>query len=223
MRYLVRGFGILARNRHLWKYLVRPVLLSGLVFLAIVATGYVILVPRVADLLAGLGVPGWLSTGGATLLYAVLWLFLSGIVFLGIASLFSSLMWDGLSMEVERLEFGDPGGEPARWPVALGDIIRRGAFSLTVAALGIGCGWVLFGSVAVFLTGVLGLFDYTASAYLRRGISFPEQMARVGRCPGWAGFMLVAGVVTLIPFVNVLMLPAMVAGGTLMAAESERG
>ncbi|HTQ11030.1 MAG TPA: hypothetical protein VMI31_13225, partial [Fimbriimonadaceae bacterium] len=102
------------------------------------------------------------------------------------------------------------------------DGVARGSFALAVTLLSLCCGWLFFGVPAVLFAGFLGLHDYTSAAYLRRGVTFPAQMSPVGKLEGRFSFAIAAGLLTLIPLVNVLMLPCLVAGGTLMVVDAEK-
>jgi len=66
------------------------------------------------------------------------------------------------------------------------------------------------------LGGILSLFDFTAPYMLRRNLTFGKQWGHVFKLQGWFGFAVFGGIITLIPLVNILMLPVMVAGGTIM-------
>jgi uncharacterized protein involved in cysteine biosynthesis len=65
---------------------------------------------------------------------------------------------------------------------------------------------------------LIGLLDYTAPAFLRRGLTLGPQWARLrhGFDRDTAAFALVAGLLSLVPLVGVLLLPGLVAGGTLL-------
>jgi uncharacterized protein involved in cysteine biosynthesis len=53
-------------------------------------------------------------------------------------------------------------------------------------------------------------------------VTLGGQFGRVFRLRGWLTFLLLGGLLTLLPFINVLLLPVMVAAGTIMVAKSER-
>jgi hypothetical protein len=94
--------------------------------------------------------------------------------------------------------------------------------SLFIAFATILLGWLFFGIVGVVLAGWLGLLDYTSNAFARRGILIDRQFSSVRKLPGWGGFLVSAGVVALFPFLNVLLLPALVAGGTILCGKGWR-
>lgn len=218
MGFVVRGIGLVFGNRRYWPFVWKPMLACAGVFLAIVALGYWIFVPMLSSTL-GRWVDDRIAGGTATVAYAIIWWFLSGIVFVTIAGLLSSILWDRLSYEVERTVNPSPPKEDTNFAEWLADALPRAGFACLIFCGTLGCFWLL--PVAVVLASWLCLYDYTASAYLRRGISFARQFGRAFRCKGWPTFALACGLLTLLPFINVLVLPGLVAGGTLMVAESE--
>jgi uncharacterized protein involved in cysteine biosynthesis len=72
----------------------------------------------------------------------------------------------------------------------------------------------------VLVAGWVGVLDYTSPAFLRYNRTVGEQWPVGTKMKGWFGFQIGAGLLSLLPFVNVLMLPALVAGGTSMAVRS---
>jgi uncharacterized protein involved in cysteine biosynthesis len=195
---------------------------SAIVFVLAVALAWWLIVPQLIGWIELIPVVSAWSAGLGNLLFAFVLILFSGTLYLTLAGLLSSLLWDRLSVEVER----EAGFVPAQTKVGcattVGDTVVRGLFSFFIAVAAFGCGWLCFGVIALGLAGWLGLYDYSASAFLRRGVSFPGQFVRAPGLPGALGFALVSGLLTLIPLLNVLSLPALVAGGTLLVAESEK-
>lgn len=143
-------------------------------------------------------------------------------LYLGIAGILSSFLWEKLSVEIEKLECSLP--ETSTSPGVGGvvyDTAIRGALSLLIAILTLATGWLCFGAVGIFLAGFLGLLDYTSCAFARRGILIDRQFGHVRQLEGWRSFLVASGFVSLFPFVNVLMLPALVAGGTLLVGSKK--
>lgn len=219
MKFVLRGAAMVWGDRSMWRYVIVPMLWSALLYVAIVVGGYFLVVPLFERWLTQLGAGDYARAAGSAI-YAVLWLFLSGVVFLSVAGMMSSLFWDGLSRRIEEKAFGSAPEAKHRMAIVAADSMQRMVFSIFAAVFAVLLGWCFFGIVGVVLAGWLGLYDYTACAFLRRGVTFSKQMGMAFRCKGWAGFALVAGLLTLLPFVNVLMLPSLVAGGTLLCAES---
>lgn len=161
----------------------------------------------------------------ALILVQIAWIagavFLGGALFLALAALVSSWMWDGLSQRVERMAMGYVVDVGLSWPRVGLDALVRFAATIGLALLAYGCGLVTAGVGAVVFAGWAAALDVTSNAFLRRGVTFGAQGARLRRIPGWAPFALACGVIALIPFVNVLMLPVLVVAGTLKVARAD--
>jgi len=218
MRHFVDGIRLVATDRSLWSYIWRPLIWTAFAYLVVIAVGWLLLVPWVTGWVERWGIAGTVGWLGGTALYVVLLVFTSGPIFLALAGILSSLLWDKLGSEVEIREFGVAAEHKLTKTEWIGDTIFRGILSLIVATLTLLLGWMCFGIVAVFLAAWLGLMDYSAGSFLRRGIIYPTQNAHALSCPGWFGFSLLAGLLTLIPIANVLLFPGLVAGGTLLCA-----
>lgn len=221
MRHLLRGIQLTLFDRRFRPFVWKPMLASAFVFVAIVASGYALVVPRIQTWFER---TSWfpeplLPVFGA--LYVLAWAFLSGAVFLAIAGLVSSLLWERLSLEVERSEFGAAPSGQFGCAESLADSLARLPFSIGLAIMAMVFGWAVFGAVGIACAGLIGLSDFTANAYARRSLRFPGQFFRAVRLPGALGFAAACGLFALLPVVNVLLLPAMVAGGTLLVADSE--
>lgn len=217
MRFIVRGLRLVSSDRRLWPYIWKPMAAAGVIYVAILAIAYRLIVPAIEGVLRDRGLPEFFAAIGFWLLA----FFVSAMLYIGIAGVLSSLLWDKLSLEVERSVYGDAPVHDIGCAGNATDALGRGAFAiaLTILSLIFGC---LLPLLAVPIVGLLGLYDYTANAFLRRQVAFISQLREAHRCEGAFGFLLVAGVLTLFPILNLLMLPAMVAGGTLMVAESEK-
>jgi uncharacterized protein involved in cysteine biosynthesis len=133
------------------------------------------------------------------------------------------MLWEKLSLEVEFMTTGNRIETKLSTSKIVGDSVLRGSVALGVAMLSLCCGWTFFGIPAILLAGWMGLYDYTSSAYMRRGIVFADQPRQVRLLPGRFGFLVGSGLITLIPLLNVVMLPCLVAAGTLMVVEGEKG
>lgn len=218
MRHILEALRLFGQHRRLRRYAWQPLLGALLLWIALFAAGLwwvegevaalIHARNRIADLLVGAG-------------YAVVWYFVGTAVFLALAAILGSFAWDRLTGEVERLIAGEAAPEPS---IALrtADAAVRIVFTLGMAVLGLCCNVVpVVGGVLV--AGVVGLFDFTASAYLRRGVSLFGQFGRVFRLPGWFEFLVVSGVLSLVPVVNVLLLPVMAAAGAIMVIRGEPG
>lgn len=215
-----RGLRLIATNRSLWPFCWRPLMWAFAVYVGAGVLAWVLLVPRLVDWIGARGVGVRVTGVLGSILLAVLWIFLFSYALLLLIGLFSSLLWDGLSEEVERLAGGAP--EPVRLTFGARalDSLARLVLALVVGVLALGLSLFL-GPIAGWLAaGVLALLDCTAPAFLRRGRALPAQL---GRVIGWRGlpFVCIAGLLSLIPVANVLLLPGMVAGGTLLTRRLE--
>jgi uncharacterized protein involved in cysteine biosynthesis len=220
MGYVISGLGFIREHR-LGRYVWGPVLASLAIFVAVVVGGYMLLVPWLSGWLGGFGLAEGVGRLLAGAVYLVLWWFLAMTVFIGIVGLFSSFLWDRISIKVETVLRGEAA---ARGPGCAGqafDSALRIMFAALIGILALLVGCITLGIGSVLLVGLLGLNDFTASYHVRRGILLPRQFGRMFRYRGWFGYMLSAGLLTLVPIVNVFMFPALVAGGTMMCLDSE--
>lgn len=226
MRFILEGTALVFRTPRLWRFILQPLLIAALAFVFVTAGAYWLIVPPLNARIGSMIHPGQalgdllvFFTSG---LYFGLVVLASGLLFLTFASFFSSAMWSGLSKEVERMTTGEAVDTKLTFSAIVGDSVSRGMFAIGVTLLSLCCGWTFFGLPAIFFAGYLGLHDYTSAAFLRRGVTFPEQISYTRHLPRRFGFLLSAGLLTLIPVVNVIMLPCLVAGGTLMVLAKER-
>jgi uncharacterized protein involved in cysteine biosynthesis len=206
-------------NSRFHRYIWRPMLLSFAMFVGILTLGFIVFLPWIRGLAQHFGLSSAAGTFLALVLSLLLLWFFSVTVYLTLAGLMSSTMWTPLSHEVESaLRHDSPMGAPPFFA----DAIPRTIFSFVIcicALIGGFCGAL----PALFFAAWLSLYDYTSAYYARRGIAFPQQFPLVYQNRGWVSFALGCGLLTLIPFLNVIMLPALVAGATLMCVESDMG
>jgi uncharacterized protein involved in cysteine biosynthesis len=195
--------------------------IAAIVFIAITVLAYVWLTPVVQSWIESIGSLRAYSSLLGNLAFIVLWWFISSMLYVAIAGILSSFLWERLSVEIERMENTLPTPETK---IGCGGTIYdtsiRAFISLFVALSALLLGWLCFGVVGILLAGWLGLMDYTSCAFARRGILVDRQFNAVYKCPGWKSFLLGAGVIALFPFLNVLLLPGLVAGGTLLVGKS---
>lgn len=219
------GIALVLRTPRLWPLCVGPLLLALLAYALLgIGIGFLV-VPRLADWLrVERGSGGWwvMEFG-----FVILWLVLFSFVFTLLAGVFSGLIWDKLCRAVETILDGDsmtPPDAPLGWAAAMGDAIGRLLLNGTLALLALGLSLFLGPIPGVLAAALAGLLDTTAPAYLRRGVTLSAQWRRlIGRPDrGTLGFALVAGMLSLLPLVGVLLMPGLVAGGTLLARRRER-
>jgi uncharacterized protein involved in cysteine biosynthesis len=222
MGYVLEGFRMVFTDRRYWRYIVIPWVWSTLIFLAVVVLGYFLFVPAIQGWIDS-RVSGYEGTIRAvvSLAYAGIWFFIAGFVFLTITAITSSFLWEGLSQRVEEQITGNPAPKSSLATMRIvSDSVSRGVFAILIAILSLFCGWVVPIVAPVILAGWVGLLDYTSPAFLRYNRTIGQQWPVATKMKGWFGFQVASGLLTLVPLVNILMLPALVAGGTSMAVRS---
>ncbi|MBV6490346.1 MAG: EI24 domain-containing protein [Fimbriimonadaceae bacterium] len=222
MGFVVEGARIVLRNERLRRASVVPVVSASVVYVVLFLAGWIYFTPVFASLAEGWGVPQLTSQTLGMASFVIAWWFLSGLLFVSLAGAFSSLVWDAISQDTERAVGIDPPNPRLGFRALAWDFLLRVLFSLAVGIGAVIFGWCTMGIAGIALTGWAGLYNYTAPASMRRGILFPRQFSEAHSWNGWFGFALLSGIVALFPLVNVLLFPVFVAGGTLLAVQSER-
>lgn len=220
MRPFGQGLKILINNKDLWPFVWKPLLWAAIFYLLLLLIGIFYLVPIITDRIPS---PSWLSDWlrmGGTVLFIILWMMFSNAIFLALSAGFSSLLWDRLSTAVEKKAFGSAPNYPMGCITIVYDSLLRILFSLTAISLTF-CLSFLGPLIVILIAGMLSLFDFTCPAYLRRGYTFPHQVPKVLVAKNALSFNLICGFFSLIPFLFVLLIPAFVAGGTILCKESE--
>ena len=213
---LLRGFGYMSKNPKLWRYAWGPVILTVLLYVALLVVLQVSIRPLV-DNLAPDSVPilSSLPIVGGIVLF-LLWLVAANFVIIAISSLFSGLLWGKLSLTVENDLYGHaPDVRLGCLPQVKDMVLRLFQAAIAVVLL------IPFGWLGAVIAGFLGLVEFSAPAYARRGVLYPAQL-RVLRLRPALGFGIGSGLLSLIPFVFVLVMPALVVGATIMVRESEK-
>ena len=222
----LHGIWLVARTPRLWPLCFGPLLVALTVYVLLGVAGGLVIVPRLPG---WLGItPGgrewWLAGGLATVAFVVLWLFLFSFVFRLLAGLFFGVVWDRLSLAVENLSGGNaPPDARLGCGTLAGDSLSRLLLSGFLGVLALLGGFVLGPIPGLLAAAVVGLLDYTSPAYLRRGMTLGPQWARLLRRTDRAtvGFAFLAGLLSLLPLVGVLLTPGLIAGGTLLARRRE--
>ncbi len=218
------GLGFILRRPGLWPMAALPAALAVvLIFLGLVLG--VFIGPRVEARLAPApgSAPVWVELPVSLLLWTAT---LGSGVFLGlgIALVLTSPLLDQLSRQVEARARGRAGdsGRGLRWEA--GQAIRGSLYFLAAAPV-----VFLFGLVPIvgpFLSLAWGgravAFQMTDPALTRRGLGFRDKRRwhRAWRAES-VGFGLAGMVGLLVPFANLLLGPALVAGGTLLVLDLE--
>ncbi|MCZ6465151.1 MAG: EI24 domain-containing protein [Proteobacteria bacterium] len=243
-RLPLEGFGVLRRNRSLWALAAAPVGLS-LVSVA-VALGLVIeyaapihgFVSGWIPMLEAASWYEWLWVGPARIVLALLGtlLFLAAAglsLVLGflVAKLLSSPILDTLSERVERIVSGQPveAGTGLRGVLrdagaSMWNELRRLLFFVGVWAAIFALAAVVPGAQLLAAPAMIGFtilflpLDYAGYALDRRRVPFRSRRVWVvGNLPRMLGFGSSAFVTVLVPGLNFLLIPILVAAGTLLA------
>ena len=199
--------------------MVVPIAIGGALFIVAMIGGYLFIVPRLATWIAGWGVPSFISGMASFLLFATIWLVFSGAVFTALVGSVSPFLWDRLSLRIEEKVLGIPPDHTPSTIVVIGDGVARVVMSVVIAVVAVLLSCFTFGFIGILAAGLIGLFDFTAPAFLRRGMLLGDQARVMFRARGWSSYALGCGVISSIPIINVISLPALVAGGTLLCIE----
>lgn len=224
---ILHGTLLLWRNPRLWGLCVGPLFAAVFLYIALGIGGGMLLVPYLQQWAGKIG-PEWLGTVG----FVAVWIVLFPFLFTLLAGAFAGVIFEPLSLAVEKVVRGGSGTAatdaadvaPLSGGAAFRDTLARLALSVTLALLSFGLGFV-FGPVpGILAASVIGLLDYTSPIYARRGKTLgPQGRDLFGAFNArTVTFALAAGFVSLIPIVGVLMLPGMVAGGTLLVLGRDR-
>ncbi|MEQ1503130.1 MAG: EI24 domain-containing protein [Myxococcota bacterium] len=237
-RYALAGVKIVATRPRLWVYLVAPVVITLGMFLGMSVTAWGVISwglsfvwtpgPNASAWLAG----AWWFLALAAKLMAV------GTIGLGVyfaAGLIATPFNDRLSEHVETSALG-PYEEAFSWRVLMGDLALSLSHSLLSLAL-----WItvmvaslamnlipVVGSVASFAIGTTATAMFLARESMdgcmsRRRLSYGHKYRiLMAQLPMMLGFGVVASLMLWIPFLNFLLLPMAVAGGTLMYCHLEQ-
>ena len=200
-----KGIGFLLKHPRLWPLALVPGLIASVLYVL-------------------LGVIGWQRYGAgledgprvaAFLLYLVLFPF----AFYLLGSCFLGVVFDPLSRETERL-LGEPVPVcPLNFWQLFGDTCKRLLLNGGICLLAFGLGAVVGPVAGVLGAGLVSLLDYTSPAFLRRGTTLGAQARLLLKKPDLhtLSFAAVAGLLSLIPFVGLLLTPSLIVGGTLLA------
>jgi CysZ protein len=218
------GFAFVLRRPGLWPFAALPAGLALVLILLGLVLG-VFLGPHVEARFAPApgSAPVWVELPVSLLLWTAT---LGSAVFLGlgIALVLSSPILDQLSRQVEARTRGQApdAGKGLRWE--LGQALRGSLYFLAAAP-----GVFLLGLVPIvgpFLSLAWGgravAFQMTDPALTRRGLGFSKKRRwhRSWRAES-TGFGLAGMVGLLVPFANLVLGPALVAGGTLLVLDLE--
>lgn len=238
IRFAMEGGRVVAARPWLWGYLLAPItiLLSFFALTALVSW------PTIGWLMGLIWTPspssGWLlswlwATFGVVIRLALLGAV--GIVLYFVAGLVATPFNDRLSDEIERMTLGSY-EEPFSFRVLVGDLansLAHSALSLAIWLTVMTCSFFLnllpvVGSVLSLLIAIVATAIFLGRESMdgcmsRRRMSYRHKYQVVlSQLPLVMGFGLVASALLWIPFLNFVMLPVAVVGGTLMYCELER-
>lgn len=219
-----RGIFLVLRTPRLWPLCLGPLLGAVTAYVLLGILGGFLIVPRL---------PRWLGVSGGeqslwvrylgSAAFVVLWVVLFSWAFVLLAGVFAGFLFDKLSRAVEQTVTTPGTALPADAPLATGQALGDSLARLVLnASLGVGALLLSFalGPIpGILAAALIGLLDLTSPAYLRQGHTLGKQAARLfrSRDANTFFFALVAGMLSLVPLIGVLLLPGLVAGGTLLA------
>ena len=211
MKPILRALRLFANERGLWRFALVPFAWAALAFVL------VILVLTGSALELGERLGGHFGGALGVLLSVALMVALGGGIYLSLVALISGFGFDRLSTEVERRAFGQVVGQRPTLSRGIFDGVARAFLAGLLGLLGLCLAWTVVGPWIV--ASLLMLVDSTAPALLRRGVGFGRQFGVARRLPDALSFAAIAGFIALIPVMNVIAFPILVAAGTLMVAE----
>lgn len=225
MQFVLDGIRIVWGHKDLRGAIWKPLIVAAILFLAINIGGYYLAKPYLEYWVAQAAeklpfLKDYISTT-AFILYRVLWFFISLPIYLAIASFCSAWLWEKISIRVEEIRFGHAAKSNLGCGMMLADAFYRLGFAFVLSVLMFVTGWLFFGIVGLLIAGWMGAMDYSAAAFWRRDVVGWQQGKRIRALDGWFGFVGTCGLVTVVPLVNVFLLPGLVAGGTLFCAQSD--
>jgi CysZ protein len=220
------GIWLVARTPRLWGMAFGPLVAALIAYIVLGIVGGILIVPRLPELpiLRDLTPASGIVVLLGSLLFVVLWVLLFSFVFVLFAGIFAGLVWERFSREVER-EAGATDPPQARIGCAASgaDTIARLILAVTLAVAALLLSGLLGPIPGIIAAAIVGLLDFTAPACQRRGMLLDRQAGHLAsRLDGRTlGFALVAGLVSLVPLIGVLVMPGLVAGGTLLVRRQD--
>lgn len=222
MNYALRGINMVWSDKSLRRYFIRPFIWTILMFLAIMIPLRLWLPGFLAAKWEDFGwaaLPGWLWWVVVTIIF----FFVSGVIFFMINGILSGLLWEDLSREAEERAFGDAPQFHTPLARGLADSAARIPSTIGWSLLGIVLSFTPFGIAAAWPNGRMCLNDFTAPAYSRRRLYFPKQRDRAKQLRSANAYAWTAGLISLFPIVNLICLPGLIVGATLMVRTEDAG
>jgi CysZ protein len=218
------GFVFLLRNPRLWLLAALPALVAVLLTSSFAFLG-LLLVPRVDTALgpAPGSLPEWLALP-ISLLFGLATVAAGAFLGLGIALALAAPLLDELSRRVEARARGEAEQRSRGLRAEIVDSLRGALYFLAAAPVVFLLGFVpLVGPLLSLMLGARAVaLQMTDPALSRRGLRFADKRRwhREWRVET-QGFGLAGLLGLIVPFANLLLGPALVAGGTLLVLELE--
>jgi CysZ protein len=232
LRLLARGFGMYAKYPRLMLLGLIPAVIAFVVLVAV----YVLLIVFLGDI--GTWITSWFADGwsqGArntvkvlievALAVGALWVFV--VAYTAVTLLIGDPFYEHISEQIEERLGGAPGLIDLPWyrtlPRSLADSVRMIFLGILIAVPVFAIGLVpVVGQLAgpvlgAILGGLLLSVDLTGIPFNRRGIFLRERRRILrGHRAMALGFGIPVALLALIPFANIVVIPAAIAGGTLL-------
>lgn len=221
---ILHGTLLLWRTPRLWPLCLGPLVAAFLLYVVLAIAGFYFVVPSLEHWLLQVGIGGTANGLLGTTVFVV-WLLLFPFLFILFGGAFAGLIFEPLSLAVEKLKSGET-REPApalTFGQTILDTVARLFLAVLLGILALVLGIWMGPIPGIVVASILGLLDYTSPVYARRGKTLGPQLRDLfARLDGsTVAFAIGAGLLSLIPFVGLLMLPGMVAGGTLLTLRRE--
>jgi uncharacterized protein involved in cysteine biosynthesis len=220
MKEILAGIRLLAKTPRFWPLAVGPMAGAFLFYVLLGVVGGLWLIPLLEERLGEGAIFGKITA-------LLAWLMLFPYIFLVFASAFTGIAFEPLAREVEKSQTGTtPSAIPLTHLQSFGDSAARLFVNITLGGVAFVIGLFLgpFGPVlSVCAASVIGLLDYTSVGYLRRGKTLGAQWKHLRTHLGLdvLSFALVAGLLSLVPFLGIWLMPSLIAGGTLLALKKQ--
>ena len=227
--YILTGFVFLWRNRVLWKYAAAPLAISFVIF----GLSYVLLYHLFYEMLGGVMGEQWywkvlyyvIIVIAAVLLVAVFF-----FIFRAVASAIAAPFNDLLSEKTEQLVTGVYSETPFSVIQVFKDASRSIVHSFRILGIYLGLlilflflllipglGYPFYTAATILLSSYMLAYEYLGYPLDRRRLSFRQKRAFLkANLRSSLGFGIGNLAVGCVPFVNLLMIPAAVVGGTIL-------
>jgi len=232
--YVLRGALFVWKNRALWKFAAAPLMISAVVL----TFGYVLIYYFLRDMVHGVMSDQWYWQIVYYVIAFIVGLFLLVLfffLFTRIASALAAPFNEVISERTEQIVSGKASLIPFSFSALIKDSARgighafkilAAYVALLIAALVLwlipGAGPVLFSAATILISSYMFAYEYLGYPMDRRRYSFREKRRFLRtKLKSALGFGVGNLVVASIPLVNVLLIPAAVAGGTLLFLELE--